>query len=136
MDSLRHKTKELLAYHCGCYGNLVTIATRYVADAYRTSHKTSILNMDLIRLNTKELQSNSTNFASLIGTFNLHDPTNVFLPDRILYRILSTSLYYVILPGSCVESYKIQDPIEYIGYIYIYRILQNPTGSWQDFLPG
>ena len=25
--------KELLTYHCGCHGNLVTIATRYVADA-------------------------------------------------------------------------------------------------------
>ena len=35
MDSIRLKTKELLMYHCGCYGNLVTIATLYVADAYR-----------------------------------------------------------------------------------------------------
>ena len=34
MDSIRLKTKELLMYHCGCYGNLVTIATLYVADAY------------------------------------------------------------------------------------------------------
>ena len=35
MDSIQLKTKELLTYHCGCHGNLVTIATRYVADAYR-----------------------------------------------------------------------------------------------------
>ena len=34
MDSIQLKTKELLMYHCGYYGNLVTIATRYVADAY------------------------------------------------------------------------------------------------------
>ena len=34
MDSIRHKTKELLTYHYGCYGNLVTIATKYVADVY------------------------------------------------------------------------------------------------------
>ena len=27
--------KELLMHHCGCYGNLVSIAMRYVADAYR-----------------------------------------------------------------------------------------------------
>ena len=27
-------TKELLAYYCGCHGNLATITTRYVADAY------------------------------------------------------------------------------------------------------
>ena len=33
MDSIQHKTKELLTYHCGCHGNLVTIETRYVADA-------------------------------------------------------------------------------------------------------
>ena len=26
--------KELLTYHCGCHGNLVAIATRYVDDAY------------------------------------------------------------------------------------------------------
>ena len=34
MNSIQAKTKELLTYHCGCHGNLVTIATRYVADAY------------------------------------------------------------------------------------------------------
>ena len=28
------KTKKLLTYHYGCCSNLVTIATRYVADAY------------------------------------------------------------------------------------------------------
>ena len=28
------KAKELLPYHCGCHGNLATIAMRYVADAY------------------------------------------------------------------------------------------------------
>ena len=26
--------KEVLRFHCGCYGNKVTIAMRYVADAY------------------------------------------------------------------------------------------------------
>ena len=34
MDSVRLKTKKLLTYHCGYNGNLVTIATRYVPDAY------------------------------------------------------------------------------------------------------
>ena len=28
------ETKTLLTYHCGCQGNLVTIAMRYAADAY------------------------------------------------------------------------------------------------------
>ena len=32
--TVRPKTKELVAYYCGCNGNLVTIATRFVADAY------------------------------------------------------------------------------------------------------
>ena len=31
----RVKTEELLTYHCSCHGNLVTIATWYVVDAYR-----------------------------------------------------------------------------------------------------
>ena len=35
MDSIQFKSKELLTYHCGCHGNLVTTETRYVADAYR-----------------------------------------------------------------------------------------------------
>ena len=35
MDSIQLKTKELFTYHCGRHGNLVTIAKRYVADAYR-----------------------------------------------------------------------------------------------------
>ena len=34
MDLIWLKTKELLTYHCGCHGNLFTIAMRYVADAY------------------------------------------------------------------------------------------------------
>ena len=34
VDSIWLKTKELLTYHYGCHSNLVTIATRYVADAY------------------------------------------------------------------------------------------------------
>ena len=34
MDSIRSKTKELVTYYYGCHGNLVTIATRYVADAF------------------------------------------------------------------------------------------------------
>ena len=34
MISIGLKTNELLTYHCGCHGNLVTIATRYVANAY------------------------------------------------------------------------------------------------------
>ena len=35
MNLNRLKTKELLTFHSGCHGNWVTIATRYVADAYR-----------------------------------------------------------------------------------------------------
>ena len=34
MGSIGLKTKELLIDQCGCHSNLVTIATRYVADAY------------------------------------------------------------------------------------------------------
>ena len=34
VNSIWLKTKELLTYHYGCHSNLVTIATRYVADAY------------------------------------------------------------------------------------------------------
>ena len=54
MNLIQCKLNELLMYHCGCYGNLVTIAVRYVADAYCPIDKI-IPNMDLIRLNTKEV---------------------------------------------------------------------------------
>ena len=43
MISVRPKTKELVKFHSGCHGNPVTIAMRYVADAYRP-------NENLIRL--------------------------------------------------------------------------------------
>ena len=56
MDSIRLKTKELLTYYCGCHGNLVTIATRYAADAY-CPKEPPYHNMDSIQLKTKELQS-------------------------------------------------------------------------------
>ena len=39
-----------------CHGNLASIAMRYVADAYSLK-RTSIPNMNSIRLKTKELQS-------------------------------------------------------------------------------
>ena len=55
MDSIRLKTKELLIHHCSCHGNLVTIATKYVAYAY--CPKEPAYNMDSIRVKTKELQS-------------------------------------------------------------------------------
>ena len=35
MISVGLKTYKLLRYHCSCHGKLVTIAMRYVADAYR-----------------------------------------------------------------------------------------------------
>ena len=52
MDSIQCKTKELLTYHCGGHGNLVTIAKRYVDDTYRPD-RTSVPNMDSIQLETK-----------------------------------------------------------------------------------
>ena len=39
MDSIRLKTKELFRFHCGCHGNEVTIAMRYVADAKETPYQ-------------------------------------------------------------------------------------------------
>ena len=55
--------------YLGCYGNVATIATRYVADAYPIEPPYQTWTQ--LRLNTKELQSNPTNFASLTGSFNL-----------------------------------------------------------------
>ena len=34
IKSTQLKTKEFMTYLCGCYGNLVIIATRYAADTY------------------------------------------------------------------------------------------------------
>ena len=34
MNSIQSITKELVTCYCGCHGNLVTIAMRFVADAY------------------------------------------------------------------------------------------------------
>ena len=34
IKSIQLKTKKLLTYICGYHGNLVTITTKYVADAY------------------------------------------------------------------------------------------------------
>ena len=32
MNLIELRRKELLTYHCGCVGNLIIMATRYVAD--------------------------------------------------------------------------------------------------------
>ena len=57
VKSIQLKTKELLTYHCHCQGNLVTMATRYVADGFilRKLHT----NMTSIELKTKELLHNT-----------------------------------------------------------------------------
>ena len=39
MDSIWLKAKELLTYHCHCHCNLVTIAMKYVTDAYCSEYK-------------------------------------------------------------------------------------------------
>ena len=35
MNSTHLKTKDLLKHHCNCHGNLVAVAMKYAADAYR-----------------------------------------------------------------------------------------------------
>ena len=40
VDSIWLKTNKLLTYHYGCHSNLVTIATRYVADAENDLNRT------------------------------------------------------------------------------------------------
>ena len=35
-NSIRLLTKELLTYHCGCHGNLVTLAMQYALGAYHS----------------------------------------------------------------------------------------------------
>ena len=50
MNSIQPKTKELVRFNSGCHGNPVTIAMRYMADAYRP-------NENSIRLKANVLQS-------------------------------------------------------------------------------
>ena len=53
MDSIQHRTEELLTYHCGCHGNLVTIAMRYAADAFISKNLHSKYKLNTLK--TKEL---------------------------------------------------------------------------------
>ena len=50
MNLIELRRKELLTYHYGCHGNLITIAARYFADA-----QGMIANMNTIQLKIKEL---------------------------------------------------------------------------------
>ena len=71
MNSIWPKTKELMKFHFGCHGNPVTIAMRYVADAYSP-------NENLIQLKANVLQSEmyfSYYFDNLTQTQN-HILTN------------------------------------------------------------
>ena len=54
MNSMQFKTKELLRFQSGCHGNWVTIATRYVVDAYCLKEP-PLPDLKLVRLKTKEL---------------------------------------------------------------------------------
>ena len=50
--SIRLKTKELLRFHSGCYGNQVNIARMYLADAL-PSQGGSIANVSLTQLKVR-----------------------------------------------------------------------------------
>ena len=61
MKSIQLETNELLMYHCGCHGNLVTKATKNVADAYHP--KEPPYQMCSVFLKTKEIIKVSIWFA-------------------------------------------------------------------------
>ena len=50
----QHNLRQLLKYHCGCYGNLVTMAMRYVADTYHPKEPPYQI-VDSLQHKTKEL---------------------------------------------------------------------------------
>ena len=76
MNSIQLKTKELVTYYCSGHGDLITIATRYMADDLVWRFQgTSIPNMDSIKLKTKELL---TYYCGCHG--NLFEPPPSLIP--------------------------------------------------------
>ena len=99
MGSTELKTKKILTYHCGCHGNLVTIATKYVADAYCLKEAPCQI------LNQYGLRQRSYKVRKLISVAKHHGATPChrkhFLSARPLI-IGSTSRYRKVLLSSGV----------------------------------
>ena len=134
MDSIQLKTKESLTYHCGCHGNLVTIATRYFADAYCL--RTSIPNMDSIRLKTKELQSKMyltqtqtrTDRLRLTDLLDSQKQSTHWLYHVQLYvgLVLTVCLHYLSEAGiSFQESHRKRKCLNYNVLFYVFSL--SPT---------
>ena len=84
MDSIQFRKKELLIYHFGCYSNLVTIATKYVADAYHP--KKLHTKYDLNRTQDKRVTYTTLWLPCNQVTIAMKYVTNVYCPKEALYQ--------------------------------------------------
>ena len=81
VDSIQFKRKELLIYHFGCHSNLVTIATRYVADTYHP--KKVHTKYDLNRTQDKRV----IYITLWMVTMAMKYATNVYCPKEACYQM-------------------------------------------------
>ena len=86
MDTIWLETKELLTYHCGCIGNLVTMVTRYVADAY-CPNKISCQIWTPIQLKTKELFTYLCGCLGNLVTMATRYVADACCPKELPYQI-------------------------------------------------
>ena len=98
MDTIRLKTKELLTYHCGCLGNLVTMAARYVASAYCLKESP----------------------YQIWTQYNLRQWSN---KCRVKYQESSTCLHEVFRPYKC-KNFDLQSVSWILAEFYFNRGLQ------------
>ena len=103
MDLIQPEAKELVTYYCGCHGNIVTIATRYVADAYcpkehpyqiwtqydlrQRSYKAKCIRLRL-RLADSRLTLSSSNYHQAVellqNRFSIRQVINTMHMDNLL----------------------------------------------------
>ena len=98
MDSIQPETKELVTYYCGCHGNLVTIATRYVTDAIapRNLHNVLVSNF-CVEIHNYNLNTWWSEGITIVGRITSRDAQSngqIFLSHRVLHIFRTTAKSY------------------------------------------
>ena len=106
--SIQLKTKELLIHHCGCHGNIVTKAMRYVADAYCPKEAPcQIWSKYDLRQRSYKVRKLMSPFqlAKHHGTTSCHRKVPLFIGTTSCYDLLLSRLPLVIETTFCYRNY-------------------------------
>ena len=121
---VRFKIHELLRYHFHCHGNLFTIATRYVANAYYPK--------EALRDNKSQVLAQFTTFTT---TFVVRQCRRCKLAISLFYSLTNDFVTFSLYNLAFIKDPLCENSRPY-GYFYnLYNLLYNLHDLLYNFSP-